>query len=171
MSFRIHALPVESFAPLFALSDPELRARDIRRVVADGRPVYPCRVSLQDADEGDRLLLLPYDHHRVDTPYRASGPIYVREAATQASPGVGEVPALLRTRLLSLRAYDARGMMVWPMCARGRSWRPASPSCSRWSASTTCTCITRNPAAMPAGSSAPEPQRSDSAPRMIRALR
>lgn len=113
MSFRIHALPVESFAPLFALSDPELRARDIRRVVADGRPVYPCRVSLQDADEGDRLLLLPYDHHRVDTPYRASGPIYVREAATQALPGVGEVPALLRTRLLSLRAYDARGMMVW----------------------------------------------------------
>ena len=24
-----------------------------------------------------------------------------------------EVPVLLRTRLLSLRAYDARGMMVW----------------------------------------------------------
>lgn len=113
MSFRIHALPRDTFAPLFALSDDALRDRDIRRVVADGRPVYPCRVSLQDATEGERLLLLPHAHHVVDTPYRASGPVYVREAAVEATPDVDEVPALLRTRLLSLRAYDARGMMVW----------------------------------------------------------
>ncbi len=121
MSFQIHALPVEPFAPLFALSDDALRERDIRRVVADGRPAYPCRVSLQDAVEGDSLLLLPHEHHLVDTPYRASGPIYVRETATQASPGVGEVPVLLRTRLLSLRAYDARGMMVWADVSAGTS--------------------------------------------------
>ena len=113
MPFQIQALPADTFAPLFALSDEELRARDIRRVVADDRPVYPCRVSLQDATEGERLLLLPHDHHRVDTPYRASGPVYVREAATQALPAIDAVPALLRTRLLSLRAYDPRGMMVW----------------------------------------------------------
>lgn len=113
MSFQIHALPLDAFSPLFALSDGALRARDIRRVVADGRPAYPCRVSLQDATEGERLLLLPHAHHVVDTPYRAAGPVYVREAAVEATPDVGEVPALLRTRLLSLRAYDARGMMVW----------------------------------------------------------
>lgn len=113
MSFQIHALPIDAFAPLFALSDDALRDRDIRRVVADGRPVYPCRVSLQDAAEGERLLLLPHAHHVVDTPYRASGPVYVREAAIEATPDVDEVPALLRARLLSLRAYDARGMMVW----------------------------------------------------------
>jgi Protein of unknown function (DUF1203) len=113
MPFQIHALPADTFASLFALPDEGLRDRDIRSVVADGRPVYPCRVSLQDAMEGERLLLLPYDHHRVDTPYRASGPVYVREAATQAFPAIDEVPALLRSRLLSLRAYDARGMMVW----------------------------------------------------------
>lgn len=113
MSFQIHALPRDTFAPLFALSDDALRVRDIRRVVADGRPVYPCRVSLQDATEGERLLLLPHAHHVVDTPYRASGPVYVREAAAEATPDIDEVPALLRTRLLSLRAYDARGMMVW----------------------------------------------------------
>ena len=58
-------------------------------------------------------MLLPHLHHDVDTPYRASGPIYVREAAVQAQPVIGEVPAPLRSRLLSLRAYDARGMMVW----------------------------------------------------------
>lgn len=113
MPFQIHALPADTFAPLFALSDDALRDRHIRSVLADGRPAYPCRVSLQDAVEGERLLLLPYDHHRVDTPYRASGPVYVREAATQARPAIDDVPALLRTRLLSVRAYDASGTMVW----------------------------------------------------------
>jgi hypothetical protein len=113
MSFQIHALPAEPFAPLFALHDDALRERGIRRVLADGRPVYPCRVSLQDATAGEPLLLLPYEHHGVDTPYRASGPVYVREAAKEARPETDEIPLLLRTRLLSLRAYDARGMMVW----------------------------------------------------------
>lgn len=113
MTFRILALPVAPFAADFAADDKALRARGIRRVVADDKPHYPCRVSLQDAVEGERLLLVPYLHHGVDTPYRASGPIYVREAAVQARPTVGEVPALLRSRLLSLRGYDARGMMAW----------------------------------------------------------
>lgn len=112
MTFQIRALPVESFAADFFHTDDALRARGIRRVIADDRPTYPCRVSLQDAVEGERLLL-PHLHHDVDTPYRASGPIYVREAAAQAQPAIDEVPALLRSRLLSLRAYDARGMMVW----------------------------------------------------------
>lgn len=113
MPFRIHALPAEVFAPLSTLPDDALRARGIRRVVADGHSGYPCRVSLQDAAEGETLLLLPYEHHAVDTPYRASGPIYVREQATMAVPDIDAVPALLRTRLISLRAYDTRGMMVW----------------------------------------------------------
>ena len=113
MTFRIHALPVEPFEADFQLDDDTLRARGIRRVVADGKPHYPCRVSLQDAIEHERLLLLPFLHHDVDTPYRASGPIYVREAAVQAQPAVDEVPVLLRARLLSLRGYDARGMMAW----------------------------------------------------------
>jgi Protein of unknown function (DUF1203) len=119
MSFQIHALPAESFAPLLALPDDALRERGIRRVVADGQSGYPCRVSLQDAAEGERLLLLLHEHHAVATPYRASGPIYVREVAAQATPGADEVPALLRTRLLSLRAYDARGMMVWADVVEG----------------------------------------------------
>ena len=113
MTFQLHALPVEPFAADFPLGDGVLRERGIRRVIADGKPHYPCRVSLEDAREGERVLLLPYLHHDVDTPYRASGPIYVREDAVQAHPAVDEVPALLRARLLSLRGYDARGMMAW----------------------------------------------------------
>jgi hypothetical protein len=112
MQFQVHALPFDAFQPLMALTDAELAARNVRRVRADGRPAYPCRVSLQDADEGECLLLLSYEHHRVATPYRASGAIYVREAAQRARPPVNDIPALLRRRVLSLRAYDADGMMV-----------------------------------------------------------
>jgi hypothetical protein len=111
MSFRIQALPAESFAPLFALPDATLHERDVRSVVADASGGFPCRVSLQDATEGERLLLLHYDHHRVSTPYRASGPIYVREVGAQASPAIDDIPVLLRRRMLSLRGYDAKGMM------------------------------------------------------------
>ena len=52
--------------------------------------------------------------------YRASGPIYVREGARQAIPAVGEVPKLLRHRLLSFRAYDTADMMVGAEVAEGR---------------------------------------------------
>ena len=109
--FRIHALPVAPFRPLFALSDDELAARGIRRVVADRPGAFPCRVSLRDAEPGERLLLLSHEHHAVDTPYRASGPIFVREDAAETAHGIDEVPDQLRRRLLSVRAYGGDGMM------------------------------------------------------------
>jgi len=118
--FRISSLPVEEFAPLFALSDAELLSRGMRRVVADSKPGYPCRVSLEDAEPGERVILLPYAHHAVHGPYRASGPIYVREAAGTAFPSVNEVPESVRGRLLSVRAYDAQGMMIASEVVEGR---------------------------------------------------
>lgn len=111
MTFRFQGLPSERFAPLMALSDAALAGQGIRRVVADEKPGFPCRVSLADAEPGERLLLLNFEHQPGDTPYRASGPIFVREAVVAAFKGT-EVPEQLRCRLLSLRAYDAEGMMV-----------------------------------------------------------
>jgi hypothetical protein len=110
--FQFVALTPEPFAPLFSLSDAELRARSIRRTVVDETPGFPCRVSLADAEVGETVVLLPYTHHDVDTPYRASGPIYVREGVTAARPAPGEVPAMFRHRLLSVRAYDSSAMLV-----------------------------------------------------------
>lgn len=110
--FRFFALPIEPFRPWFEMSDEALRARGARRVVADSKPGYPCRVSLVDADPGERLILLPYTHHDVDSPYRASGPIYVRECAVTATPAVGELPAVVAARLLSIRAYDGAATLV-----------------------------------------------------------
>jgi hypothetical protein len=54
MHFRIRGLPAERFAPLFALSDAELKQHGAVRRIADARdPGYPCRVSLADSRPGD----------------------------------------------------------------------------------------------------------------------
>jgi len=111
MNFRFQGFSVVPFRPLFALSDEELRARGMRRMIADAKPGFPCRVSLEEAEPGERVLLLDYEHQPAHSPYRASGPIFVRETAGQAYDSA-DVPPVLRTRLLSLRAYDADGMMV-----------------------------------------------------------
>lgn len=111
MSFQFHALSPEPFAPLFALDDEALHARGMRRVRATSPTGFPCRVGLADAAPGETLVLLHHLHHDVATPFRAAGPVYVREGATQARPARGEVPDFLRGRLVSLRGYDATGML------------------------------------------------------------
>jgi hypothetical protein len=111
MNFQILALPRDEFAPLFALADAQLQARGGKRCIADRKPGFPCRVSLEDAAPGESLVLIPFTHQSADSPYRASGPIFVREMARQASLGVNEVPEQLRGRLLSVRAYDSQGVM------------------------------------------------------------
>jgi hypothetical protein len=120
VQFRITGLPMEPFAPLFALDDAGLARQGARRCTADSKPGYPCRVSLVDAEPGEQVLLLPYLHHDVASPYRASGPIYVREHARQPVPAINEVPEVVRDRLLSVRAYDAAGFMVGAEVTEGR---------------------------------------------------
>ena len=111
-SFRLIALPSEQFAALFKLSESELEAMGARRMTVDEKPGYPCRVSLADAEIGETVLLLPFTHHDVSSPYRASGPIFVREGVPTASPRADEIPTMFRHRLLSIRGYDASAMML-----------------------------------------------------------
>jgi hypothetical protein len=111
MSFQITGLPLSQFSPLFSMSDEALARQGAIRVTADERPGFPCRVSLQDAEVGEKLILLNYEHLPVATPYRSRHAIYVREAATEAQLAIDEVPQLMRHRLLSVRAFDADGMM------------------------------------------------------------
>ncbi len=112
MSFRILGLPAEPFAPLFDLDDEDLLARGVHRFVADEPHSAPCRISLEDAQPGERLLLMAYEHQPAPTPFRASGPIFVREQARAAFDGVDALPPALVRRTLSVRAYDAQAMMV-----------------------------------------------------------
>ena len=120
MSFRFKGLHSEQFSDLVGLSDAALEARGFRRMVADSKPGFPCRVSLEDADPGERVLLINYEHQPAHSPYRATGPIFVRENAMGASDEHA-VPSALRCRLLSLRAYDADGMIVEADVVDGRA--------------------------------------------------
>ncbi len=111
MPFQIHALPAEDFAPLFALDDDALTARRAQRVTVAETPGYPCRISLADAEVGETIILLNHCCHDADTPYRATHAIFVRPGVATARPAPDEVPEALARRLLSLRAFDAKGMM------------------------------------------------------------
>ncbi|MEP6883856.1 MAG: DUF1203 domain-containing protein [Gammaproteobacteria bacterium] len=112
MTFQIVGLPIEAFTPLFALTDRELAALNIRRMLATEKPGFPCRVSLSDAEVGEELLLLAYEHQPAQSPYRASGPIFVRKAARQRSLAVDQITDYVGLRLLSVRAYDSADLIV-----------------------------------------------------------
>jgi len=124
-SFRIVGLSPEPFRPLFELHDSELAGLHAKRVVATEKPGYPCRISLVDAEVGEELLLLPYTHQPADSPYRASGPIFVRKHAKQGVLGVNEIPEYVSLRLISLRAYDSAHMIVNADVCEGLNVLPA----------------------------------------------
>ena len=112
MNFQISALNVDQFTALFGLDEQSLARHGAQRIAVDSTPGYPCRVSLQDAEIGENVLLLNYEHQSAPSPYRSSHAIFVREGCSQATPGINEIPEMFRHRLLSLRTFDAAGMMV-----------------------------------------------------------
>ena len=112
MGFRITGLPERTFRHLFELSDQQLATQGAVRRIADARrPGYPCRISLTDSNEGDELLLVNYEHHPVDSPYRMRFAIYVRRGE-QTYDAINQVPEQLRIRQLAVRSFDADAMMV-----------------------------------------------------------
>ena len=50
------------------LSDDGLHPATARRVIADANPGYPCRVSLEDAEVGETLILVLFAHREADSP-------------------------------------------------------------------------------------------------------
>lgn len=111
MSFEVSGLDPALFSGLHALSEEALAGRGVRRVRVIEPHAAPCRISLEDAEVGEEVLLLSYDHQRARTPYRQQGPIFVRDTEARFT-GRGIVPPALRRRPLSLRAYDEAHMMI-----------------------------------------------------------
>lgn len=111
-SFQLTGLPASRFAHLATLDAEALARLGVSRVRATSSPGYPCRVSLVDAQIGEELFLLSYAHHDVESPYRSAGPVFVRVDAQERYLAPGEVPAYVRTRVISARAYDERHMMI-----------------------------------------------------------
>ena len=112
MAYRIEGLEPAAFAPLFGLADEELAARGIVRMTVTDKPGFPCRITLEDREIGETVLLLNHVSHDAANPYRASHAIFVAEGADRAASYVDRVPPVFEPRILSLRGFDREGMMV-----------------------------------------------------------
>jgi hypothetical protein len=112
MNYQLLGLEPRLFESLFDLDETALAARGMRRMRVDAPVGYPCRISLEDAPVGEEVLLLPFTHQDSRSPYRASGPIFVRRGQREAARVVGTLPPYLTRRPLSVRAYDAADEMV-----------------------------------------------------------
>ena len=119
MSFQIKALNGDQFQHLFTLSDEQLDAMQAQRMTVTACPDKPCRISLEDAPVGEEVILLHYQHQACDSPYRSSHAIYVRQGVEQASPATGEIPAVMRHRLIAVRGFDAGDAMIEAEIAEG----------------------------------------------------
>lgn len=124
MTYRIKGLEPALFAPLFALDDGELEAKGMTRMTVDD-PSFPCRISLRDCDLGDEVILLNHVSHDGNNPYRASHAIFVSKSASEAADYVDAVPPALDRRILSLRAFDTKGMMIDAALAQPSEADPA----------------------------------------------
>jgi hypothetical protein len=124
MNFRIQGLPADEFAHLAGRTESQLRDLGIRRVRIAEPHSAPDRISLRDAEPGETVLLLNYEHQAVDSPYRSRHAIYIVEGETRTFDEVNVVPEVMRRRLLSLRAFDAQGMMVDADVVDGREVEP-----------------------------------------------
>ena len=118
--FVIRGLDPAPFVALYGLSDEALAERGVVRMEVDAKPGFPCRVSLEDAGVGEAMLLLNHEHLPGETPYRQRHAIFVREGAAEPARFENEVPEQLAIRTLSLRAYDADGMMTDADLVEGR---------------------------------------------------
>ena len=112
MTYLISGLAPDEFGPLFAADDATLAARRARRIVADADHGFPCRVSLEDAKAGETLLLLNFASHDVETPFRSSFAIYIRECAKTRATFVDSTPPVFAGRQLSLRGFGADAMLL-----------------------------------------------------------
>lgn len=118
MTYRITGIDPAPYRHLFRRSDEELASRGIVRMTVTRKPSFPCRVSLTDRDIGESVLLLNHVSHDVANPYRASHAIFVTEGADQAAEYVDAVPPVFASRELSLRGFDADGMMAEAVLAQ-----------------------------------------------------
>lgn len=111
--FQVIPLSLEPFSHLFNLDDEALKSHGVVVQIADSLVGFPCRVSLRNAAIGERVWLLNYEHQPADSPFRSRHAIYIREGAVCADLETGELPeALTSSTLLSVRAFNAEGMIV-----------------------------------------------------------
>lgn len=111
INFKISAIE-NKYNHLFDLTEEELISKGAIVMIVDEKPGYPCRVTLEDAEIGEEVVLFSFQYHKTNSPYQASGPIFIRKNAKKINFEINEIPEMLFKRLQSLRVYDENGMMI-----------------------------------------------------------
>ena len=112
MDFQIKGLDGDAFSNLYAMNETELAEHGVIAKIADAKPGYPCRVTLDDAEPGERVFLFNYESHKAATPYRSAYAIYIRDGAREAARFENEMPPVLRNRPIALRIFNAEGLLI-----------------------------------------------------------
>ena len=112
MNYRITGLSQAPFRHLFGLTDDTLAAHSVKRYTPAAGEAFPDRIALSDAPAGQSVLLVNYVHQPADTPYRASHAIFVREDTHDRFDAINQIPPMLLTRVISLRAFGVDHMLV-----------------------------------------------------------
>jgi len=110
MSYVVRGLDPAAYRHLFGQPDEELAKQGVVRMTVT-EPTFPCRVSLTDRAIGEKVLLLNHVSHDVANPYRTTHAIFVTETEQEPAEFVDRVPPVFESRVLSLRGFDADGMM------------------------------------------------------------
>ena len=118
MTYRIEGLSSSAYSHLIGMSEGDLAAVHARRVSADSKPGFPCRVTLEDAEPGESLLLFNHVSHDVPTPFRSAYAIYVREDAGAPACYIDEPPPVFAGRALGFRGFDSAGMLRGALLAQ-----------------------------------------------------
>lgn len=119
MSYVVKGLSSEAYRHLYGKSDAELTKFGVMRYVVDAKPGFPDRIEMRDVDVGETVLLLNHISMEKPSPYRSSHAIFIREGAQESFEAKNEIPEVMFSRLLSLRAFDENGMMIEAEVAKG----------------------------------------------------
>lgn len=111
MAYIVRGLDSARFVALFDAPPATLAANlaEWREVATDSG--HPCRVTLEEAQVGERVLLINHTSLDKATPFRTSHAIYVREGARQAAAFEDRLPEMFMQRTLGLRGFSADGYL------------------------------------------------------------
>ncbi len=90
----------------------ELLGNPVTTVIADAKPGYPCRLSLEDAEPGEALYLFSHTPFSCANAYRETGPVFIRKNAKPAKLPINELPDVAYARSIIFRAYDSEGTIL-----------------------------------------------------------
>jgi hypothetical protein len=104
-TFTVHALPE-------GVADEARRSPGAIPAVAGDGP-YPVRCCLRDVEDAEGVVLTSVMPFRGESPYAARSPVYLHsERCDGPTVERDAVPAMLRGRVLSVRAYDESHMLT-----------------------------------------------------------